>query len=92
MKFRFNTGRQYQPVGHEFAGQVIDVEVVFDSDPEYVFIKFWDRSRNLDGVVRSVNPWLDNLSNLDIQQAVMSAYDRNQYTSIDYWLHLRAQA
>lgn len=85
LKFTFNTGRQYQPTGHKFAGQVIDVELTTDG-----VVKFWDRSRNLDGAFY-LPTWVVTPDQLAVREEVMAHYDNNNYRPIDYFEYSRAR-
>jgi hypothetical protein len=71
-KFTFNTGRHYQPAGHEFAGQHIEVEEANG------VVKFYDRSRNIDGVFM-LPSWADAGSQRSVRDEVMAHYDANTY-------------
>jgi hypothetical protein len=81
MKFRFNTGRQYQPKGHQFAGQLIEVEVTdHPTKPGTQLVKFWDHSRGLDyGFITQA--WAR--SQREIQDLLMYQYDHN--LCISHW-------
>jgi hypothetical protein len=85
MKFTFNTGRQYQPKGHQFAGQVIEVELVEGFGN---VIYFRDLSRGLDGAFYCVHI---GLSQVAIETIVMNTYDHNRHQSIDYFEYLQRQ-
>ena len=78
-KFTFNSGRSYQPHCHQFAGQVIEVELV---DGYANIIKFRDLSRGLDGAFFFVHK---GLSNAQLGAAVMRVYDHNDHMAIDYF-------
>lgn len=80
-KFTFNTGRPYRPVGHPFAGQVIEVELVEGFGN---IIKFRDLSRNLDGAFFFVHV---GYSRDQLQAIVMAKYDANEHIAIDYFDH-----
>ena len=54
-KFIFNTARPYQPQGHRYAGQVIEVELVEGFGN---IIKYRDLSRGLDGAFYYVHTGL----------------------------------
>jgi hypothetical protein len=84
MRFTFNTGRQYQPAGHPFAGQVIEVELI-----QANVIQFRDKSRGLDGAFHCVHV---GMSQPQIQTVVMDCYDHNRHTSIDFFEHLEREA
>lgn len=89
--FRFNTGRLYQPKGHPFAGQVIDVQVSIDpTEPGNEIVKFWDRSRGLDGAfIVGAFPWDGGRSQSEMEAIVMRFYDRNEHIAINYFEYKR---
>lgn len=89
MKFTFNSGRLYQPAGHEFAGQVIEVEVE-ERGVEYV-VRFRDLSRRLDGAFWMPTYRDGDLSEAAVREEVMAHYDENLYTPIDYFEHLEKE-
>jgi hypothetical protein len=85
LTFRFNTGRMYQPKEHEFAGQVIDVEVT-ERGIEFA-VRFWDRSRHVNGAF--VMPCYQDKR--QVREEVMAYYDTNTYTELDYFDYLERQ-
>lgn len=86
--FTFNTRRQYQPAGHKFAGQVISVEAVHEADE--ITVKFYDRSRGLDGAFKTALTVAATES--AIVALVMDFYDNNRHVAIDYFEHLEREA
>jgi len=75
LEITWNTGREYQPAGHEFAGQII--RATFDGVD---LVTFDDLSRGIDGHFVLARPeFMETAASL--KAVVMANYDRNAYRS-----------
>lgn len=86
MKFQFNTGRLYAR-----DGQRIDVEAVTDGTTWVV--KFWDRSRHIDGGFTFAD-WESEggyMGEVLMREIVLGRYDRMEYTQLWFFEYIRRQ-